>query len=68
MDTIVKARQRGQVVDESTLFDSNCITPGTDFMEILGRHLKWFIRKKVKEDHIWQNLEIIFSGHDVPGK
>jgi 5'-3' exoribonuclease 1 len=67
-ESIVKARQRGETVDEEAMFDSNCITPGTEFMEIVGKHLRWFIRKKVKEDPLWRNLKIVFSGHDVPGE
>ena len=56
------------MVDESTLFDSNCITPGTEFMEEVGKHIRWFIRKKIRDDPLWRNLRIIFSGHDVPGE
>ena len=29
-------------------FDSNCITPGTAFMEVLDRYMKYFIQRKVK--------------------
>jgi 5'-3' exoribonuclease 1 len=68
MESITKAKQRGETVDEENMFDSNCITPGTEFMEIVGKHLRWFIRKKIKEDTLWKNLEIVFSGHDVPGE
>ena len=45
MESIDKARQNGELIDESALFDSNCITPGTEFMEQVGKHLRWFIRK-----------------------
>lgn len=68
LSAITKARDAGENIDLDNLFDSNCITPGTEFMEQVGLHLKWFIRKKIKEDPIWQNLEIVFSGHDVPGE
>ena len=67
-ESILKAKQRGDTVDEENMFDSNCITPGTEFMEIVGKHLRWFIRKKIKEDALWKNLEVVFSGHDVPGE
>lgn len=50
------------------MFDSNCITPGTEFMEEVGKHIRWFIRKKIRDDPLWRNLRIIFSGHDVPGE
>ena len=29
------------------VFDSNCITPGTAFMELLDRYMKYFIQRKV---------------------
>ena len=45
MESIDKARKNGEVIDENELFDSNCITPGTEFMEQVGKHLRWFIRK-----------------------
>jgi 5'-3' exoribonuclease 1 len=64
----MKSRQKGEVIDESTLFDSNCITPGTEFMEIVDKHLRWFIHKKMKEDPVWRDLEVIYSGHGVPGE
>ena len=43
-------------------FDSNCITPGTPFMQRLGEHLRFFIRKKISEDPAWQVPVIVFSG------
>jgi 5'-3' exoribonuclease 1 len=67
-ESLLKARQKGEVIDEETLFDSNCITPGTEFMNKVGLHLKYFIHKKIKEDPLWRNLTIVFSGHDVPGE
>jgi 5'-3' exoribonuclease 1 len=63
-----EARQRGEVVDDSECFDSNCITPGTEFMAMVSKHLKYFIRRKIKTDALWQRLEVIFSGHEVPGE
>jgi 5'-3' exoribonuclease 1 len=68
VESVAKAREKGEVIDEETLFDSNCITPGTEFMETVGKHLRYFIRKKIKEDPLWRNLKIVFSGHDVPGE
>jgi 5'-3' exoribonuclease 1 len=65
---IEKARAKGETIDETKIFDSNCITPGTEFMEMVGKHIRWFIRKKVKEDPLWRDMEVIFSGHDVPGE
>jgi 5'-3' exoribonuclease 1 len=50
------------------VFDSNCITPGTEFMAKVSETIKYFIRKKVKEDPLWRNLTIIFSGQEIPGE
>ncbi|KAJ1917159.1 exonuclease II Exo2 [Mycoemilia scoparia] len=49
-------------------FDSNCITPGTEFMARLTEGIRYFIVKKVSEDKEWQQPKIIFSGHEVPGE
>ena len=37
-------------------------------MAKLSRQLKYFVNKKVSEDVDWQGLEIILSGHEVPGE
>jgi hypothetical protein len=50
-------------------FDSNCITPGTEFMYRLGLAFRSWIEYKMRSDPRWQTgCEIIFSGPDVPGK
>lgn len=50
------------------LFDSNCITPGTEFMWLLSIRLKEFIGQRMKENTIWNRLEVYFSGAEVPGE
>ena len=37
-------------------------------MAKLTRHLKYFISKKISEDADWQGVEIVLSGHEVPGE
>lgn len=49
-------------------FKNNSITPGTEFMIELIRHIKFFIQRKIHEDDNWKNVEVIFSGGDVPGE
>lgn len=63
-----KAIREGQELPKDDPFDSNCITPGTDFMAKLTRQLKYFINKKITEDSDWQGCEIVLSGHEVPGE
>ena len=63
-----KAIKEGHEMPTEDAFDSNCITPGTEFMAKLTRQLKYFIAKKVSEDVDWQGVEIVLSGHEVPGE
>ncbi|KAK4227096.1 XRN 5'-3' exonuclease N-terminus-domain-containing protein [Podospora fimiseda] len=63
-----KAIAQGKELPKEEPFDSNCITPGTEFMAKLSNQLKYFINKKVSEDKDWQQPEIVLSGHEVPGE
>jgi 5'-3' exoribonuclease 1 len=63
-----KAIKEGVELPKEAPFDSNCITPGTEFMARLTQQLKYFIAKKVSEDIEWQGCEIVLSGHEVPGE
>lgn len=60
--------KKKQKEEAAAHFDSNCITPGTEFMAQLTEHLKYFIHKKVSEDRNWRNVKIVLSGHEVPGE
>mmetsp|Transcript_29208 Transcript_29208/g.43057 ORF Transcript_29208/g.43057 Transcript_29208/m.43057 type:complete len:821 (+) Transcript_29208:127-2589(+) len=54
---------------EGTKFDSNCITPGTDFMLKLSLAMQKWIEYKQKTDPFWMNgADVVFSGPDVPGE
>lgn len=50
------------------LFDTNAISPGTEFMYALNKKLDYFIKYKVNSDPLYQGIEIILSGSDVPGE
>lgn len=63
-----KAIKEGMELPKEDPFDSNCITPGTEFMAKLTKQLKYFISKKVSEDVDWQGVEVVLSGHEVPGE
>lgn len=57
----------GGDVDEDS-FDSNCITPGTDFMFKLGVAFRAWLDHKVANDPFYQEPLVIFSGPDIPGE
>jgi len=68
LQAMEEARAKGEHVDEEAQFDSNCITPGTEFMARVSMHFEYFIRDKLKNDPKWHGLTVFYSGHDVPGE
>ncbi|XP_006895177.1 PREDICTED: 5'-3' exoribonuclease 1 [Elephantulus edwardii] len=67
-DKIKKAIEKGETLPSEARFDSNCITPGTEFMARLHEHLKYFVNMKIATDKSWQGVTIYFSGHETPGE
>jgi 5'-3' exoribonuclease 1 len=51
--------------ENNKLWDSNCITPGTEFMFDLNFELKHFIQHKINTDPEWKNLKVVLSGPEV---
>ncbi|KAH9254795.1 hypothetical protein BASA83_010394 [Batrachochytrium salamandrivorans] len=49
-------------------FDSNCITPGTPFMDQLAICLRYYVAKKLNEDAGWDGLKVIISDASIPGE
>lgn len=49
-------------------FKNNSISPGTEFMIELNRHIHFLIQRKIHEDENWRHIKVIFSGGDVPGE
>jgi 5'-3' exonuclease len=54
--------------DEFNNFDSNCITPGTKFMDYLSKYIDWYIHSRITDDPRWRNIEVIFSNEKSPGE
>ncbi len=54
--------------EEFELFDTNAISPGTEFMFELNKKLKFFVEQKTATDPYYQGIKIILSGSDVPGE
>ena len=49
-------------------FDSNVITPGTEFMHRLAIAIKQYVLEKSNVDPLWEGLAVVFSDAFVPGE
>jgi XRN 5'-3' exonuclease N-terminus len=66
---VVKTSSGGSSSSSGLTFDSNCITPGTDFMIKLSIALQKWVAYKQETDDVWKNgADVIVSGPDVPGE
>jgi 5'-3' exonuclease len=54
--------------EEFKNFDSNCLTPGTDFMDCMSVYIDRYIRENITNNSLWSNIEVIFSSEKVPGE
>ncbi|KAJ2999617.1 hypothetical protein HDV02_002386 [Globomyces sp. JEL0801] len=72
-----KALKLGIELPPEPAFDSNCITPGIDlieliigtpFMERLHAQLTNYVKKRISEDSSWKGVTVILSGHNIPGE
>ncbi|VDN05070.1 unnamed protein product [Thelazia callipaeda] len=68
LEALKKAKNAGVEIPIEKPFDSNCITPGTMFMDRLHQQLQYFIQLKIATDSCWQGLRVYLSGHDCPGE
>ncbi|XP_068199051.1 5'-3' exoribonuclease 2 isoform X2 [Antennarius striatus] len=49
-------------------FDSNCITPGTEFMDNLAQCLRFYVADRLSNNPGWSNLTVFLSDASVPGE
>ncbi|KAH9825972.1 5'-3' exoribonuclease 2 [Teratosphaeria destructans] len=49
-------------------WDSNSITPGTPFMDLLAASLRYWVSYKLSTDPAWERLKVIISDATVPGE
>jgi 5'-3' exoribonuclease 1 len=55
-------------LDHNDMFNSDKISAGTEFMQNLSIAFKGFIEDRIKNDILWEDLKVIFTGSEVPGE
>ncbi|KAK3117253.1 5'-3' exoribonuclease 2 [Teratosphaeriaceae sp. CCFEE 6253] len=67
----VSAREDGNGQGEEKpkkTWDSNSITPGTPFMDLLAASLRYWVSYKLSTDPAWEKMKVIISDATVPGE
>lgn len=64
-------KSQGGPIEEQEVkkaWDSNVITPGTPFMDILAASLRYWIAYKLNTDPAWAKMKVVISDASVPGE
>lgn len=66
------SQQRGRRYKNNSIaednFDTCCISPCTEFMDKLSKHLDNFISESITSNPFWSGLEVIYSPHNCVGE
>lgn len=71
LELIKMLKAQGNYTEETEIkkaFDSNEITPGTPFMDILAASLRYWTAYKLNTDPAWAKMKVIISDSTVPGE
>eukprot|EP01040_Poterioochromonas_malhamensis_P013745 gene13745-15153_t len=54
--------------DDEEAWDSNVITPGTEFMTKISKFIQFYVLNKMNHDSYWKGLTVILSDASEPGE
>lgn len=64
-----REQEKSEQENKTTGFDSNCLTPGTVFMDYLSRYIDFHIKKSMSDsDSYWSKIDVVFSNEKAPGE
>lgn len=61
-------RSKTEIKDGKVSFDSNCISPGSEFMHNLVQYMNYAIRRDISTKMEWRKFAVIFSPPTVYGE
>ncbi|KAL0208137.1 hypothetical protein P9112_010724 [Eukaryota sp. TZLM1-RC] len=71
-EELLEQRKAGGHVEDDVevkkSFDTNQITPGTQFMFDLAEALRFYISQRISKDSGWKNVKVVLSDANVPGE
>ncbi|KIK38975.1 hypothetical protein CY34DRAFT_770961 [Suillus luteus UH-Slu-Lm8-n1] len=63
-----KAESKGENLPDVRAFNSDSIMSGAFFLGRLAAQPRYFVDKKITEDANWRGVQVVLSGHEVPGE
>jgi 5'-3' exoribonuclease 2 len=60
--------QQKAALEQRLRFDSNTITPGTEFMDLVAKSIQYYCCSRLNSDPGWRNIQVFLSDASVPGE
>lgn len=54
--------------EKPSSFDSNCITPGTEFMDLVASWVRELVEQRRRASEAWRSISIVVSDSSTPGE